>query len=326
MIISLCSLLLIGSLTLGSEDMARVPDQQIWDFFYELFGHNEYATAGACGNMMHESACRTDNAEDRWNDNFHHSDSWLTERINNCITQTDPYITLDTFLQRAWYVNNVGFGYGLSQWTTSTRRTELWNRTIAQGIPIDDVNAQLQYIKDEFNGNATSGNWSDVKTAMMQCTTVDQAVEVYRNQYEGGGYSESRFTYAHDFYNRFAGQGSGYPITFDISGNGYAEASVNTRIQNYADAGDYVVIDATANGDDTFLLWAVTSPSSLQLDFPVTSNPNAFTMPSQAVQIHAEFTGETPTPQPPPQPPPWIEPLPTKRKHMPIWMYPMFRV
>lgn len=305
---------------IGGLNMARVPDQDIWNFFLDLFEGNEYAAAGACGNMMHESGCRTDNAENLWNEKTGHSDSWLTDRINNNLTGTTPVVTLSEFLQESWYVNNVGFGYGLSQWTTADRRTKLWNRTITQGIPIDDTTAQLNYIKWEFN----EGGWQSVKSAMMACTSVQQAVDEYRLHYEGGSPSQSRLTYANNFYNTYAGQGGQYRIQINIDGNGEAEPSVGELVRWRADAGDFVTIWANPLGTDTFINWTVDYPTTLVLDRPATDATNSFTMPSSVVIVTAHFTGTSPTPPTPPEPPPYTYDK-VKRKHLPIWQYPIFR-
>ena len=72
----------------------RLSDQDAWNFFYDLFGGNEYACAGACGNMMWETGLYTDNAENKWNEKTGHSDEWLTDRINNNLTGTCNCIIL----------------------------------------------------------------------------------------------------------------------------------------------------------------------------------------------------------------------------------------
>ena len=306
--------------------MSRVADQTIWNFFLGLFEGNEYAAAGACGNMKHESGLFTNNAENSWNNMTGHSDDWLTERINNYITGTDPFIDLTEFLKKSWWVNPYGFGYGLSQWTTTSRRTELWNRTISRGINIDSEAAQLQYVEDEFTGNASSGNYAGVRTAMINATSVDEAVEIYRVQYEGGAKNSQRNIYAWDFYNTFAGTSSGYPIVITVNGNGQAWASLGELVRNYAEAGQRVGLAAVPNDEDYFLLWTVDYPSTLQLEQPVTVANNYFTMPASKVNLTATFTGTTPDPPPyPPEPPtPLLQSV--KKKSMPIWMYPMFKI
>lgn len=301
-------------------------ERQAFEFFKELFSGNEFAAAGACGNMKWESGMLTNNAENEWNNKTGYSDEWLTTRINNFITHTEPYIDLATFLQRSWYVNSIGFGYGLSQWTASSRRTELWNRTIGQGIPIDNLDAQKQYIYDEFTGNASSGNYAGVRTAMVNARSVREATQIYCRQYEGGGWSELRYTYATDFYNNYAGGSSGFSINITVEGNGDAWASVGEVEVFYAEAGTRVELGAVPRDSDYFLLWSVDYPSSLQLEQPVTIPDNYFTMPSSKVDLTAHFTGDTPDPPPYPPEPPTPLRYPVKRERMPIWMYPIFRV
>lgn len=304
--------------------MARISDQDIWNFFLNLFGGNEYASAGACGNMQAESGFYTNNAENKWNDKTGHSDEWLTTRINNNLTGDNPKISLSEFLQRSWWVNGYGFGYGLSQWTDTQRRTILWNRTIDSGIPIDDTGAQLDYIKWEF----TEGRWASVRTALMQCTSVDQAVKIYCHDYEGGTPNQSRYTYAHDFYDRFAGQGTGYAIRLHAQGNcnPFATLHLNDTIDQqifYADEGVDIFIHANVGEGDYFEVWTVDS-GGVNIDV-VTSENTFFTMHANAVDITAHATGTTPEPPPYPPVPPVPILYPNKRHHMPIWMYPSLR-
>ena len=286
--------------------------QDAWNFFYNLFDGNEYAAAGACGNMQWESGLYSDNAENEWNRQTGLSDEWLTNEINS------GNMTLSTFLQRSWWVNPYGFGYGLSQWTTTERRTLLWSRTIDLGIDIDDINAQLDYITWEF----TLGRWAGVRRALMLTTNVHDATYIYCRQYEGGGWSDTRETYANSFYTDFAGTPTGYAIRIHTQGNGYADASVHELIASYAQAGDLVTIYAQAGEGDYFTVWTVDSGGVTLSDY--TNTTANFTMPVNAVDITAHFTGSSPQPPPyPPTPPtPTLNPV---QHRMPIWMYPIFR-
>ena len=305
--------------------MARVSDQDIWNFFLNLFGGNEYAAAGACGNMQSESGFLTDNAENAWNSKTGHSDEWLTTRINNNLTGADPKISLAQFLQKSWWVNSYGFGYGLSQWTTTDRRTNLWNRTIGSGIPIDSIQAQLDYIKWEF----TEGSWAGVRTAMMGATSVEEATRIYCRQYEGGAWSTSRLTNANNFYNNFAGQSSGYPIRLHAQGNcnPFATLHLNDTINQqifYADDGVDIFIHANVGEGDYFEIWTVDS-GGVTIDVETSEN-TFFTMHANAVDITAHATGTTPEPPPYPPVPPTPILNPTKLHRMPIWMYPSLRI
>ena len=79
---------------------------------------------------------------------------------------------------------------------------------------------------------------------------VDEAVEIYRVQYEGGAKNSQRNTYAWDFYNTFAGTSSGYPIIITVNGNGQAWSSLGELVRNYAEAGQRVGLAAVPNDGD----------------------------------------------------------------------------
>ena len=290
----------------------HVSEQKVWDFFVNLFNGNEYAAAGACGNMQHESGLYTDNAEYDWNNTTGYSDEWLTTRINNYITLTNPYIDLATFLQRSWWVNDIGFGYGLSQWTGSGRRTMLWNRTIDQGIDIDNEDAQLAYIRWEF----TEGSYQSVRSNMIQATSVEQATRIYCNQYEVGSWSRNRLTYANRFYNTYHSTTGDYHIYVSVTGNGTAYV-VPTTV-NIGD--DYVLTVTPASGESLVDIVAREIDTGLSVAVAVQTGSQTIPMRSNSdIQIDVTFTGTTP---PPPPPPPVYK---TEKTGMPIWMYPRFK-
>ena len=305
--------------------MGRVSDQDIWNFFLSLFG-NEYASAGACGNMQTESGFYSNNCENSWNNKTGISDDEATQKINSGEWDLDYFLyggTTDTY-HKGWWVNNYGWGYGLSQWTTTSRRTMLWERTIGQGLPIDNIQAQLDYIAWEF----TDGPYAGVRRALSQCTSVDEAVYIYCHDYEGGTPASSRYTNAQHFYDTFAGSSSGYQVRLHAQGNcrpfASRELHGGTPIY-YADDGENVFIHANVGAGDYFLMWTVDS-GGVTIDYEQGEN-TFFTMHANPVDITAHATGETPEPEPfPPDPPPPILEPKSKRKHMPIWMYPTRRV
>ena len=213
--------------------------QDIWNLFYDIYGGNEYACAGAMGNMQAESGLYSDNAENSWNSLTGKTDEWLTQEINT------GQIDLNTFLQRSWYVNRYGFGYGLSQWTDSARRTKLWNFTIDQGLDIDSQVGQFNYIRWEWLDS--SSHYHQYLNYMMNCTTVLQATRYYCEHYEVGAWNQSRYTYAQNWYNTFAGShGSGNPITVVVSGNG-----TGYTVPTHGEYLDPIAVYFTAGSGDT---------------------------------------------------------------------------
>ena len=285
----------------------HVSEQKVWDFFMSLFNNNAYASAGACGNMQWESGLYSDNAENTWNDLTGKSDEWLTTNINN------GTINLATFLQRSWWVNAYGFGYGLSQWTTTTRRTRLWERTIDNGLDIDDEDAQLAYIYWEF----TEGGWQDVRTHMIGATSVYTATRIYCSEYEVGGWNEKRYTDANGnkgamyFYNTYSGS-TGYHINVNTTGNGTAFV-----VPTVVDIGDTYDLTVTpASGESLIDIVATEDATGMYVAIPVQTGTQTILMNSASnITIDVSFTGIPPTP-----------PIPVEEDgNMPIWMYPFMK-
>lgn len=259
--------------------------QDIWDLFYTIFDGNEYACAGAMGNMQAESGLYSDNAENLWNELTGHSDEWLTERINN------GTISEAEFLQRAWYVNAYGFGYGLSQWTTETRRKLLWDYTIDQGRDIDSQQAQFEYITWEWLDEDSP--YHEYLQGMKDCNSIYSATRYYCRYYEGGSWNSDRLRFAVDWYDTFAGQPTAdYYIYVDVTGNG--EANV---VPARANAGEQIELNIyPASGETLEALDArgVTTGQSIALDFR--TGTQYFPMPNESVNISIVFSGTPPVP------------------------------
>ena len=282
----------------------HVSEQKVWDFFVTLFDGNEFAAAGACGNMQFESGLYSDNAENSWNEEFDHTDEWLTNNINN------GNIDLATFLQRSWYVNRWGFGYGLSQWTTATRRTWLWERTIDDGLDIDDEDAQLDYIEWEFTD--TDSPYYSLRAGMIACNTVEEATRYYCNNYEVGAWSSKRLRFANHFYDTYAGA-TGNSIYITVNGNGTAYVSNPHPPAN----GSFTLYAYPASGETLDDITATTSSgASIAMELATEwSYIYDETNWGNFINITVDFSGTPPVP-----PQTYIQ-----EKRMPIWMYPSIR-
>lgn len=274
--------------------------QDIWDLFYAIYDGNEYACAGAMGNMQVESGLYSDNAENSWNSLTGYTDEWLTENINN------GTIDLNTFLQTSWWVNDYGFGYGLSQWTTTSRRTKLWEFTIDAGLDIDSQEGQFNYIRWEWTNSSSAFN--SMLDDMKAMTNVEDATRYYCDNYEVGTWTTSRLTYASHWYDTFAGGGTNLHIYVNVTGNGTAYVDNPSPSE-----GDEVTLYCTPNGSDILedVVGETITGYSVAL---YVQEIQTFTMPNESIIIEVTFSGESP--------------IPTTHKHiggMPIWMYPMFR-
>ena len=276
-------------------------EQLVWDTFMSIFGGNEYAAAGACGNMQAESGLYSDNAENSWNSMTGHSDEWLTERIN------DGRIDLTEFLKRDWWVNAYGFGYGLSQWTDTTRRTRLWDWTITAGYDIDSVERQLAYITWEWTDS--SSYYNRFLNDMKAMTSIEDATRYYCKHYEVGQWTSARLTYAERFYSTYA-TGTMH-ISVSVAGNGIA-----TVDDYFPQAGDTITLTCTPASGETLIDIEGRTISGYSVALDPTLLQQTFTMPNESIVIYVTFSGTPPTPVI----------TANKRKHMPIWMYPYRRV
>lgn len=261
--------------------------QEIWDLFYAIYDGNEYACAGAMGNMQVESGLCSDNAENLWNEMTGHTDEWLTDGINN------GTISEDEFLQRSWYVNAYGFGYGLSQWTTEDRRKKLWDFTIDQGYDIDSQEQQFAYIRWEWLDE--SSYYHQFLPYMKNCTSIYEATRYYCSRYEGGTWTSLRNTYATNWYNTFAGQPhSDYYIELTVNGNGTA-----TVVPMRANAGDNIELTVTPNTGETLIdINAIGMTSGQSIAIPVQTGTQFFLMPSESIFLDVTFSGTPPVPPP----------------------------
>ena len=281
--------------------------QDIWNLFYAIYAGNEYACAGAMGNMQAESGLYSDNAEDLWNQLTGHSDEWLTHGINNgTINETE-------FLQTSWYVNAYGFGYGLSQWTTESRRKKLWDFTIDSGLDIDSQQGQFDYITWEWTDQ--DSYYNQFLPYMQSVRSLASATRYYCDHYEVGTWNTQRLTYAQNWYDIFAGGGGGgqYYLSLAVTGNGNA-----TLYPRTANQGDTITLDVQPASGETLLdivARCVTSGQAVALY--VQTGPQTFSMPNDDVSVVVSFSGTSP-----PTPVPIKSTFPLflmKRKRRPIW-------
>lgn len=263
--------------------------QDIWNLFYDIYDGNEYACAGAMGNMQFESGLYSDNAENAWNKQTGHSDEWLTQGINN------GTISEAEFLQHSWYVNAYGFGYGLSQWTTDSRRRKLWDYTKDQGLDIDSQVGQFNYIRWEWLDE--NSPYHQYLQGMKNCTTIYDATVYYNDHYEVGTWKQLRYTYAKNWYDTFAGQPQDtYYVELNIVGNGTGYVYPTRARQS-----DTIELNVEpATGETLIDIEARCVSSGQAVALSVQTGSQYFPMPNDDIYIIVTFSGTPPVPPPAP--------------------------
>ena len=104
-------------------------EKQIWDYL-KAQGMSDAGTAGVMGNMYAESGLRPNNLQNSYEGHLGMADAEYTEVVD-----------------RGTYTNFAGdkAGYGLCQWTYSTRKAALLSYAKNLGKSIGDLEMQLVF-------------------------------------------------------------------------------------------------------------------------------------------------------------------------------------
>ena len=186
--------------------------QKIFNYLKDNMGFSDAGAAGVLGNWQTESGLLPNNLENTFESELGYDDESYTAALNSGKYTRNQFI--HDAEHRPSYVTNcgipVGAGYGLAQWTSGSRKGELYDATIGKGYSIDDLGAQLAFASAEM-GN---GNYSSLLNTLRTTTSPETAASQFLGDFEGcpGHSSESlRQSRARDFYNELHG-GSGAGI------------------------------------------------------------------------------------------------------------------
>ena len=164
-------------------------EKKIWDFLKERIG-NDYGVAGMMGNLQAESGLRSNN---------------LQNSYEKTLGMTDEQYT--TAVDVGSYKNFVmdSAGYGLAQWTYSSRKQNLLTFRNAAGTSIGDLGMQLGFLWKEL-----TENYKGVLSGLRAARSVREASDIVLTQFEKpADQSESvrakRASYGQVFYDRYAG-------------------------------------------------------------------------------------------------------------------------
>ena len=166
-----------------------IGEKKIWDFLKERIG-NDFGVAGMMGNLQAESGLRSNN---------------LQNSFEKTLGMTDEQYT--TAVDVGSYKNFVmdSAGYGLAQWTYSSRKQNLLTFRNAAGTSIGDLGMQLGFLWKEL-----TENYKGALSGLRAARSVREASDIVLTQFEKpADQSESvrakRATYGQVFYDRYAG-------------------------------------------------------------------------------------------------------------------------
>lgn len=127
----------IGSTTADPNIPLSEASQKMWNFFKEK-GLSDEAAAALIGNIYSESALNTMNLENAYETLSGYSDASYTNAVNDGSYSREQFIYDQA-------------GYGLCQWTSAYRKTELYDMAGSRGVSIHDIGIQMDIIWEELN-------------------------------------------------------------------------------------------------------------------------------------------------------------------------------
>lgn len=170
--------------------MSATIDKQVWDYLLNRIG-NEYGVAGLMGNLRAESGILPFRKQGDFTSGY--TASWTyTNNVNS------GSISESTFV-------NDAVGYGLAQWTFSTRKQNLYNRTVALGYYVNNLRLQLDFLIWELEND-----YSGVLTVLENATSIrvasDKVLHDFENPREQGtSVEEYRASLGQTIYDTYHG-------------------------------------------------------------------------------------------------------------------------
>jgi len=164
-------------------------EKAIWDYLYGKIG-NAYGVAGLMGNLYAESALIANNLQNAYNTKLGMTDKEYTDAVDNG--------TYTAF-------SSDSAGYGLAQWTYSTRKKALLEYAVAQKASVGNLSMQLAFLYKEM-----SESYGAVLDTLKNVTSVLQASNIVLTKYEipadtGTSVQTKRAGYGQTYYDKYAG-------------------------------------------------------------------------------------------------------------------------
>lgn len=164
----------VANNSIGDTYMSDLNDSRaVWNALINA-GYSEESTAGVMGNLQAESALRANNAQDSYGYKTEEQDIEYTNDVN------DGTISEYSFCHD-------GVGYGLAQWTYSTRKQKLYDYTVAQGYSVASVSRQIALLLDELASYGYNTQHTSIREAsdwvlheFENPAVQDTATEEYR--------------------------------------------------------------------------------------------------------------------------------------------------
>lgn len=211
--------------------------ETIWNFLLAEY-KNPYGVAGLMGNLYAESKLNPKNLQNSYSKKLGLTDEEYTEKVDKG--------TYSNFV-------NDSAGYGLAQWTYSSRKLNLLTYAKNKKTSIGDLNTQLSFLVKELAG------YNSVITAIKNAKSIQEASDIVLTKYERPAnqseeVKQKRASYGLNFYTEF--------FKKEVSSMGQYDKYINSTGTHYIsnsgsdEKGNYTGGSA---GDQTGKEWQIRS-------------------------------------------------------------------
>ena len=184
MISLILALIFVLSVFPALPTQAASNEETIWNYFKKQ-GFTDAAVAGIMGNLEAESGFRPNNLENAAEKKSGYTDAEFTKAVDNGSISRSQFIKSTKF----GVYSNGTYGYGLAQWTYSTRKAGLYDFAKSKGVSIGNLQMQLDYIMKEIKSS-----YKSLISYLSKETDVADACLKFHNVYEGSADSASRLS------------------------------------------------------------------------------------------------------------------------------------
>lgn len=162
--------------------------------FFKQKGFTDIVIAGLLGNFHAESFLRSNNAQNNYMNKFKETDESYTRKVDDGTWKRPD--TGATFIADS-------IGYGLGQWTSSGRKTGLYDLCKSIGVSISNMAAQCEWAYREITRSKTLGE------KLSQASSPEEAAIIFMTDYEKPASKDDpskqqiRANYARFFYDEY---------------------------------------------------------------------------------------------------------------------------
>lgn len=169
-------------------------EEKIWNYLYAKIG-NAYGTAGLMGNLYAESALKPKNLQNSYESKLGYTDDTYTAAVD-----------AGTYSRASFKGDSAG--YGLAQWTYSTRKANMYDYIVTGlGKSIGDLESQLAFLIKEIK--TYTAVWSTITTATSVTEASNKVLTGYENPADqSSSVKTKRASYGQKYYDKYAASGS----------------------------------------------------------------------------------------------------------------------